>query len=64
MLSDGLMRRDFIKYLVAGTALTVSGLEKLNASVYQSIKSLDQKHIQDESPDGVYWDTIVRQFMF
>ncbi|MBC8357942.1 MAG: hypothetical protein H8E54_03215 [Candidatus Aminicenantes bacterium] len=33
-------RRDFVKYLLAGSALSASTLSKLNASVYQSIMSL------------------------
>jgi len=61
---EGLSRRDFVKYLVAGSALSISALNKLNASVYQSITSLNQKYIKDESPDGVYWDAIRKHFLF
>ena len=38
-----LTRRDFVKYFLAGAALSVTALEKLNAGVYQSIHSLNQK---------------------
>ncbi|MCK4338345.1 MAG: aminotransferase class V-fold PLP-dependent enzyme, partial [Candidatus Aminicenantes bacterium] len=59
-----LSRRDFVKYLVAGSALSASTLTRLNASIYQSITSLNQKYIKDESPDGVYWDSIQKHFLF
>lgn len=61
---EGLSRRDFVKYLLAGSALSISTLNKLNAAVYQSITSLNQKYIEDESPDGVYWDAIRKHFLF
>ena len=57
-------RRDFVKYLVAGSALTAASLNELNASIYQSITSLNQKYIKDESPDGVYWDALSKHFLF
>lgn len=60
----GLSRRDFVRYLLAGSALSVASLNKLNASIYQSINSLNQKYIEDESPDGVYWDAIRKHFLF
>lgn len=61
---DGVSRRDFMKYFLAGSALSVYALNKLNAVTYQSITSLNQKYIQDESPDGVYWDAIRKHFLF
>ncbi len=63
-LCNGLKRRDFVKYLLAGSAFSLSTLNKLNASVYQSIISLNQKYIEDESPDGVYWDAVSKHFLF
>jgi len=60
----GLSRRDFVKYLLAGSALSVYSINKLNAAVYQSITSLNQKYIEDESPDGVYWDALSKHFLF
>jgi selenocysteine lyase/cysteine desulfurase len=62
--SSGFSRRDFVKYFLAGSALSVSVLNKLNAAVYQSITSLNQKYIEDESPDGVYWDALGKHFLF
>jgi selenocysteine lyase/cysteine desulfurase len=61
---DGVSRRNFMKYFLAGSALSVYALNKLNAVTYQSITSLNQKYIQDESPDGVYWDAIGKHFLF
>ena len=60
----GFSRRDFVKYLLAGSALSLSALNKLNASIYQRITSLNQKYIEDESPDGVYWDALSKHFLF
>ena len=60
----GLSRRDFVKYLFAGSAVSLYSLNMLNATVYQSITSLNQKYIQDESPDGVYWDAVSKHFLF
>lgn len=59
-----LSRRDFVKYMVAGSALSVAALDKLNAEIYQSIKELDLKYIRDLAPDGRYWDAIRDKFMF
>ncbi|MBN2246092.1 MAG: aminotransferase class V-fold PLP-dependent enzyme [Candidatus Aminicenantes bacterium] len=63
-LKNGHSRRDFVKYFLAGSAVSVAALEKMNASVYQSILDLNQKYIQDEAPDGVYWEAVARKFMF
>ena len=60
----GLSRRDFVKYCVAGSALSVAALGEANAAIYQSIKSLNEKHVRDESPDGVYWDSLRKHFLF
>ncbi len=61
---NGFSRRDFVKYLFAGSALSLTALNKLNASIYQSITSLNQKYIEDESPDGVYWEALRKHFLF
>ncbi len=60
----GLSRRDFVKYLFTGTALSVAALERANAGIYQSIISLNQQYIRDESPDGIYWDAVRKHFLF
>ena len=57
-------RRDFVKYLLAGSALSLGAIEKLNAGVYQAITSLNQKYVEDISPDGVYWDEIRKMYLF
>jgi selenocysteine lyase/cysteine desulfurase len=63
-LGAGFTRRDFVKTMVAGSALSVAALDKLNASVYQSINTLNKKYVQDEAPDGRYWEAIRDEFMF
>ncbi len=62
--SELFSRRDFVKYLLAGSALSISILNRMNAAVYQSITSLNQKYIEDESPDGIYWNSIRKHFLF
>jgi len=62
--TGGLSRRDFVKTMVAaGSALSFASLRTLNASVYQSITSLNLKYIEDESPDGAYWEAIRKHFL-
>ncbi len=61
---QGLSRREFVKYGLTASALSIGALSKLNAGIYQSLKTLDQKYIRDESPDGVYWNAIKRHFLF
>jgi len=57
-------RRKFFKCLVGGSALSIYALNKLNAAVYQSIASLNQKIMKDNAPDGVYWDSIAKHYIF
>lgn len=57
-------RRDFVKRMLAGSALSLSALNELNSVVYQSISSLNQKHVRDESPDGAYWEAVSKHFLF
>ena len=64
VLSRGFSRRDFVKYFTAGSAVSIASLSKLNASIYQSVTSLNQKYIRDESPDGVYWDALQKHYLF
>jgi len=60
----GFSRRHFMKYVLTGSALSVTALSELNAGIYQSILSLNQKYIEDESPDGAYWDAVRQYFLF
>lgn len=57
-------RREFSRLFLGAAPLSIAALGTLNAAVYQSIASLNQKYIRDESPDGVYWDSIRQHFMF
>lgn len=61
---QGFSRREFAKLLIGGSALSLYTLNQLNAAAYQSITSLNQKYIRDESPDGVYWDALRKHFLF
>ena len=57
-------RRDFVRTMIGGSALSIVAMNKLNAAVYQSITKLNQKFIKDNSPDGLYWDAVAKHFMF
>jgi len=62
--SEGVTRRNFVKYFVAGSALSLSGLSKANAAIYQSLTSLNQKYLEDDSPDGAYWNALKKSYLF
>jgi selenocysteine lyase/cysteine desulfurase len=61
--TSGFTRRDFFR-LLAGSAVSLAFLDRATAAVYQSIESLNQKYLADESPDGLYWEGIRSQFLF
>ena len=63
-LPDEPGRRRFLKWLTAASVASVAALEELNAAIYQSITTLNQKYIQSESPDGVYWEALRKKFLF
>ncbi len=63
-MPSGLSRRDFAKYLLAGSALSVAALDELNAGIGQKITALNQKYLDDEAPDGVYWEEIRKLYEF
>ncbi|MCK4835034.1 MAG: aminotransferase class V-fold PLP-dependent enzyme [Candidatus Aminicenantes bacterium] len=62
--TGGYSRREFTKLIIGGSVLSLYTLNQLNATVYQSITSLNQKYIKDESPDGIYWDAIMKHYIF
>ena len=45
---SGLTRRDFARYLVAGSAASLAALGEANAGLYQKIAELNQKYLDDE----------------
>ncbi|UCG27228.1 MAG: aminotransferase class V-fold PLP-dependent enzyme [Bacteroidales bacterium] len=57
-------RRTFLEYLAGVSAMSVLALNRLNASTYANIASLNRGWKQDESPDGAYWDAISKHFIF
>jgi len=63
-LPASLSRREFGKRLLAGSALSFGALEALNAGIYQKVKTLNQKFLEDEAPDGVYWEEIRKLYDF
>lgn len=63
-LSFGLGRRGFLKTVLAGSAVSVAALNRLNAEIYENLSILNARHVREESPDGVYWDALKRHYMF
>ena len=57
-------RRKFVRALIGGSALSIYTLNQLNAAVYENIYALNKKYLQDNSPDGVYWDALSRHYLF
>jgi selenocysteine lyase/cysteine desulfurase len=60
----GLSRREFAKYVLAGSAVSLAALDELNAGMAQKITALNQKFLDDEAPDGAYWEEIRKLFEF
>ena len=56
-------RRNFIKGMLGGTALSVVALSELNAEIYKNLKTLNLKYLDQQSPDGVYWDAVRKHYM-
>ncbi len=59
-----LTRRAFARALFAGSAVSLAALDELNAAIAQKITSLNQKYLDDEAPDGVYWEEIRKLYEF
>lgn len=63
-LTNYINRREFFQELFTGSVLTLASLANLNSAIYQSISSLNTQYLEDESPDGVYWEAIRKHFVF
>ncbi|NIN64185.1 MAG: hypothetical protein GTO63_05700, partial [Anaerolineae bacterium] len=61
---EGCSRRNFMRMLLGSSALSLVALNRLNATVYEGLASLNQDYLQDPSPDGTYWDAVREHFMF
>ena len=59
-----LTRRAFARALLAGSAVSLAALDRLNAAMAQKITALNQKYLLDEAPDGAYWDEIRKFYDF
>ena len=57
-------RREFGRYLLAGTAASAAALGELNAGIAQKVTALNQKFLEDEAPDGAYWEEIRKLYDF
>ena len=61
---SALNRREFVRAVLAGTALSAAALAEANAALAQSITSLNAKYLDDEAPDGAYWEAVRAQYLF
>jgi isopenicillin-N epimerase len=59
-----LTRRAFARTLLAGSAVSLAALDELNAGIAQKITALNQKFLDDEAPDGAYWEEIRKLYEF
>ncbi len=59
-----LSRRAFARTLLAGSAVSLAALDELDAAIAQKITALNQKFLDDEAPDGAYWEEIRKLFEF
>ena len=57
-------RRTFAKCLLGASALSIAELDRLTAAAYADIDSVNKDYLQDNSPDGVYWDAVRKHFIF
>jgi len=57
-------RRRLMKLLLAGPVLTAAAWDALKAEANQAVTALSQKHLEDESPDGVYWEELRKFYAF
>jgi isopenicillin-N epimerase len=62
--SPGLGRRGFLKTVLTGTAVSAAALSRLNASIYESLGVLNERHLGAPAPDGAYWEALKRHFLF
>ena len=62
--SSTLSRRDFGRRLLAGSAVSVAALDALDAGMAQKITALNQKYLEDEAPDGAFWEEIRKLYDF
>ncbi len=57
-------RREFGRKLTGGFAAVTAFSLGVDRSVYDVLAALDKKSLDQDSPDGAYWDFITGQFMF
>ena len=55
-------RREFVQLLAGGTALSLTGLDRASAAVYEGIDALNRQVPPGTSPDGPYWEAVRRFF--
>ncbi len=61
---SGLTRRQFGRILLAGSAVSLASLDKLDAAFDQKVKALDERHLDDEAPDGPFWEEVRALYEF
>ncbi|MFH1763129.1 MAG: aminotransferase class V-fold PLP-dependent enzyme [Gemmatimonadota bacterium] len=65
MVSDrGFSRRNFLKLGLGTAALSLTSVEALNGAVYARVAELNRQFLDQESPDGAYWEALRKHYLF
>ncbi len=62
--SRGVDRRNFFKGMLGGLAAAAIPSGFFSSDIYDNLAALDQRQLDHEAPDGVYWDYVANQYMF
>ena len=59
-----LSRRTFLRFGLGTTALSLSSAGALNAALYDKVARLNSSLLDQESPDGAYWEALRKHYLF
>ncbi len=57
-------RRNFLKLGLGTAALSLTSVEALNGAVYGRVAELNRQFLDQESPDGAYWEALRKHYLF
>ena len=59
-----LSRRTFLHFGLGTTALSLSSAGALNKALYEKVAQLNDTLLDQESPDGAYWQALRKHYLF